>query len=100
VRIPIPELLIRLRTEAQRAPDESVEHSLRGQGASHSLSEQMAWRAFTGVFGNRTTYKLFGWAATRFRALTPSQKAWTQNHTPLKPAKKTLHQLMMEKQND
>lgn len=100
VRIPIPELLIRLRTEAQRAPDESVEHSLRGQGAAHSLSEQMAWRAFTGVFGNRTTYKLFGWAATRFRALTPSQKAWTQNHTPLKPAKKTLHQLMMEKQND
>ncbi len=100
VRIPIPELLIRLRTEAQRAPDESVEHSLRGQGAAHSLSEQMAWRAFTGVFGNRTTYKLFGWAATRFRALTPSQKAWTQNHSPLKPAKKTLHQLMMEKQND
>ncbi len=100
VRIPIPELLIRLRTEAQRAPDESVEHTLRGQGAAHSLSEQMAWRAFTGIFGNRTTYKLFGWAATRFRALTPSQKAWTQNHTPLKPAKKTLHQLMMEKQND
>ena len=100
VRIPIPELLIRLRTEAQRAPDESVEHSLRGQGAAHSLSEQMAWRAFTGIFGNRTTYKLFGWAATRFRALTPSQKAWAQNHTPLKPAKKTLHQLMMEKQND
>ena len=100
VRIPIPELLIRLRTEAQRAPDESVKHSLRGQGASHSLSEQMAWRAFTGVFGSSKRYRLFGWVATRFRALTPSQKAWAQNHTPLKPAKKTLHQLMMEKQND
>ena len=98
VRIPIPELLIRLRTEAQRAPDEVVEHAVRGQGASHTLSEQMAWRAFTGIFAHSKRYKLFSWAATRFRALTPSQKAWAQNHTPLKPAAKTLHQLMAERE--
>ena len=98
VRIPIPELLIRLRTEAQRAPDEAVEHAVRGQGASHTLSEQMAWRAFTGIFAHSKRYKLFSWAATRFRALTPSQKAWAQNHTPLKPAAKTLHQLMAERE--
>ena len=98
VRIPIPDLLIRLRTESQRAPDETVKHAVRGQGASHTVSEQMAWRAFTGIFSNRKTYKLFSWAATRFRGLAPNQKAWAQNHTPLKPAAKTLHQLMAERE--
>ncbi len=97
VRIPIPDLLIRLRTEAQRDPNETVENAVRGQGASHTLSEQMAWRAFTGIFGNRTTHKLFGWAATNLRALAPRKTPWTQHRTPLVPAKKTLHQLIAER---
>ena len=98
VRIPIPELLVRLRTEAQRDPNEQVDHPIRGQGAAHKLSEQMAWRAFDGIFGGNKVYQYFGKIATSMRGLTPkSQFGWTQNHTPLKPAKKTLHQLMKEK---
>ncbi len=99
VRIPIPELLMRLRTEAQRAPNERVAHPVRGQGAAHNLSEQMAWRTFSGIFGGSRVYRMFGWAATRLRGFTPKQQlGWTQNHVPLKPAKKTLHQLVLEKQ--
>ncbi|AUZ04609.1 iron-sulfur cluster-binding protein [Vitreoscilla sp. C1] len=100
VRIPIPELLVRLRTEAQRDPNENVPHPIRGQGANHSLSEKMAWRAFEGIFSGNKTYQYFGKVATSLRGLTPKhQKGWTQNHTPLKPAKKTLHQLVKEKHN-
>lgn len=99
VRIPIPELLVRLRTESQRKPNEQVEHPLRGQGAAHSISEQMAWRTFDGIFSGSKVYRAFGWAATRLRGLAPSnQKGWTQNHVPLKPASKTLHQMVAERE--
>ncbi len=38
VRIPIPQLLVRLRTEANRNPEEQVEHPLRGQGANTAVA--------------------------------------------------------------
>ncbi|WP_373780210.1 LutB/LldF family L-lactate oxidation iron-sulfur protein [Neisseria dentiae] len=99
VRIPIPDLLIRLREEAQRSPDEKVAHPIRGQGASHNLSEQLAWRTFNGIFSGNKAYRAFGWAATRFRSLAPAkQLGWTQNRVPLKPAAKTLHQMVAERQ--
>ncbi|WP_274584973.1 LutB/LldF family L-lactate oxidation iron-sulfur protein [Neisseria leonii] len=101
VRIPIPELLVRLREEAQRPPTEAVPNPVRGQGASHSLGEQLAWRTFNGIFSGKKTYRAFGWAATTFRALTPPKQAgWTQNHVPLKPAAKTLHQMVAERQQN
>ena len=46
VRIPITEQMQRLRVEAQRSPTETVPHPIRGQGASHTFGEQMAWRTF------------------------------------------------------
>lgn len=58
----------------------------------------MAWRTFNGIFSGSKTYRAFGWAATKFRNLTPrKQLGWTQNRVPMKPAKKTLHELMAEK---
>lgn len=40
-------------------------------------------------------YHAFGWLATRFRALTPPmQSSWTVSRTPLKLAKRTLHEQM------
>ena len=86
VKIPITEQMQRLRVEAQRSPDEVVPHPIKGQGASHSLGEQLSWRM------------ALGWTITKFRNLTPSwQFDWTKNHVPMKPAEKTLHQLMKEK---
>jgi L-lactate dehydrogenase complex protein LldF len=40
-------------------------------------------------------YRVFRWAATRLRALTPSkQMGWTQHRTPLKPAARSLADLL------
>ncbi|MDO5355969.1 MAG: LutB/LldF family L-lactate oxidation iron-sulfur protein [Conchiformibius sp.] len=99
VRIPITEQMMRMRTEAQRPPQQITVYPIRGQGASHSVGEQLAWRTFNGIFGGRKAYRAFGWAASTFRMLTPPyQMGWTQNRVPLKPAAKTLHQMMAEKQ--
>lgn len=98
VRIPIPELLVRLRTEANRNPDEKVEHPLRGQGAKFSRSEKLVWRFWSGAFARPAVYRMFRWAATRLRALAPaSQLGWTQHREPLKPARRSLADLMRER---
>jgi L-lactate dehydrogenase complex protein LldF len=98
VRIPIPSLLVRLRTEANRNPHEQVAHPLKGQGAKFSRSDKLVWRFWSGAFSHPSVYKLFRWAATRLRALTPSQQlGWTQHRAPLKPASRSLADLMREK---
>ena len=98
VRIPIPQLLVRLRTEANRDPDEAVPHPLKGQGAKYSRREHLVWRFWSGAFAHPATYRLFRWAATRLRALTPSsQMGWTQHRKPLTPAPKSLSDLLAER---
>ncbi|QDZ29665.1 LutB/LldF family L-lactate oxidation iron-sulfur protein [Noviherbaspirillum sp. UKPF54] len=99
VRIPIPQLLVRLRTEANRNPEEQVEHPLRGQGAKFSRGERLVWRFWSGAFARPAVYRLFRWAATRLRALTPSQQlGWTKYRAPLKPAPRSLADLMRERE--
>jgi L-lactate dehydrogenase complex protein LldF len=98
VRIPIPQLLIRLRTEANRNPDEQVAHPLRGQGAKFSRGERLVWRFWSGAFARPAVYRLFRWAATRLRALTPAnQLGWTEHRMPLKPAPRSLADLLRER---
>ncbi len=98
VRIPIPQLLVRLRTEANRAPDEQVAHRLRGQGANRSRGEQLIWRFWSGAFSHPRVYRFFRWSATRLRALTPArQMGWTQHRLPLKPAPRSLSDLLRER---
>ncbi|MBO4122335.1 iron-sulfur cluster-binding protein [Cupriavidus gilardii] len=98
VRIPIPQLLIRLRTEANRDPDEAVPHPLRGQGARYSRGEQLIWRFWRGAFAHPRLYRLFRWAATRLRAFTPArQMGWTDHREPLRPAPRSLADLLRER---
>jgi L-lactate dehydrogenase complex protein LldF len=98
VRIPIPQLLIRLRTEANRDPHEAVAHPLRGQGAKFSRGEQLIWRFWSGAFAHPASYRLFRWAATRLRALTPGQQlGWTLHRLPLKPAARSLADLLRQR---
>jgi L-lactate dehydrogenase complex protein LldF len=93
VKIPIPEMLIRLRQESVRDPKERVEHPLRGQGASFDPKLKLAWKIWQSIYAHPGRYRLFGWLATRLRGLTPTQQlGWTQNHVPLKPAPKTLRE--------
>jgi L-lactate dehydrogenase complex protein LldF len=98
VRIPIPDLLIRLRNEAKRAPGQAVAAPLRGQGASYSAGEKLVWRFWSGAFAQPGRYRAFRWAATRLRSLTPShQLGWTRHRVPLKPAPHSLHELLRKK---
>jgi L-lactate dehydrogenase complex protein LldF len=98
VRIPIPQLLIRLRTEANRDPAAAVAHPLRGQGANFSRAEQLVWRFWSGAFAKPRIWRMFRWLATRFRHLTPPhQLGWTRHRTPLKPARRSLHDLLKER---
>ncbi len=98
VRIPIPELLIRLRTEANRHPQEQVAHPLKGQGAHFSQSEKMIWKFWSGAYATPKLYRSFRWMVTRFRHLTPTaQMGWTAHRTPLKPAPRSFSELLKDK---
>ena len=98
VRIPIPSLLVRLRTEANRDPAQQVAHPLRGQGANFNRSERLVWRFWSGAFARPAIYRWFRWAATRLRAFAPSsQLGWTQHRTLLIPARRSLADLLRER---
>jgi L-lactate dehydrogenase complex protein LldF len=98
VRIPIPSLLVRLRTEANRNPDEQVAHPLRGQGAKFSRGEKLVWRFWSGAYARPVAYQMFRWVATRLRTLAPGkQMGWTEHRAPLRPAPRSLADLMRER---
>jgi L-lactate dehydrogenase complex protein LldF len=98
VRIPIPALLVRLRTEANRNPHEQVVHPLRGQGAKFSRGEKLVWQFWCGAFATHALYALLRWAATRLRRFAPtSQLGWTVHRRPLIPARRSLADLMRER---
>jgi L-lactate dehydrogenase complex protein LldF len=94
VKIPIPELLVRLRVEGQHDAHPG-RPPLRGQGAAKSALVDAVWAGWAALYTRPALYRAFGWLATRFRALTPSQQAgWTFSRTPMKPAARTLHEMM------
>lgn len=92
VKIPIPELLRRLREEDVRPPEE-LPHTVRGQGARFSRKERMLWRVWKNMNTRPWLYRSFSFFATHFRGLAPNIVAWTQNHSKPKPANTTLHEL-------
>ncbi len=96
VRIPITDLLVRLRNEAQAADADS---SLRGAGESRKPLVSILFRAWALVYRYPTLYRLSTWLMSRGRAFMPGyQGAWTGIRTPLIPAKKRLRDLMAERQ--
>lgn len=93
--MPIPQLLVRLRTETNRKPDEPVAHPLRGRGANYRRAQDLVSRIRSGAFAHPHAYRAFRWAATRLRALTPAkQLGWTRHRTPLEPAPRSLADLL------
>ena len=96
VKIPIPALLRRLREENVKAPD-SPHPVMRGQGSKYSRKERFIWNAWARLNSSPTLYRLFGFFATRLRALAPSNVGpWTQNHSAPKPAARSLHDMARE----
>ena len=96
VRIPIPELLIRLRSEAFSAPHAAP--AMRGQGAGYDAKISAIWRAWARVYRSPTLYRAATWLGSRFAALAPRrQGAWTIVREPLQPAPKRLRDLLRER---
>ena len=96
VKIPIPELLVRLRGEAQSAPHANP--AMVGQGAGYKPLVSFAWRMWARIYAQPGAYKAFSWLASRFRVFSPSrQSGWTVARTPLKPAPKRLRDMVRER---
>ena len=92
VKIPIPELLQRLRQENVKSPAEQP--LVKDGGAKYSRSERALWRAWSTLNSRPALYRSFLWAATRLRALAPKNVGpWTINHSAPVPAKRSLHDL-------
>ena len=96
VRIPIPELLIRLREEAMTPPHANP--AMRGQGAGASAMESRLWKLWATMYGKPGVYRLLTWLGSRFGGLLPArQGGWTSVRTPLRPAPKRLRDLLKER---
>ena len=100
VKIPLTDILIRLRNEAQARPG-SADASLRGSGAGRSALVSTIWKAWSLVYSRLGVYRLTSWFMSRGRDLSPTEQgAWTRCRTPLKPAPKRLRDLLKEKNNE
>ena len=96
VKIPIPELLIRLREEANTAPHTNP--AMVGQGAGYSPLMTFVWKSWARIYARPGIYRTFSWLATRLRVLTPSsQSGWTAARTPLKPAPRRLRDMVKDR---
>lgn len=97
VKIPITDILVRLRNEAQAKPDSSAA-TLRGSGAGHTMLGSAVWRGWSQVYSRLGLYRLTSWAMSRGRVLSPTEQgAWTRSRTPLIPAAKRLRDLLKER---
>ncbi|MBS1188741.1 MAG: Iron-sulfur cluster binding protein [Rhodocyclaceae bacterium] len=96
VNIPIPDLLVRLRTEVYSEP--CPDARLKGQGAGYSPWMTAIWRAWAAIYGHPALYRVYSWLASRLNWLTPARQAgWTSVRTPLTPAPRRLRDLLKEK---
>ena len=95
VKIPIPELLQRLRQEKVHLPGKNAQPVIQGQGTGFRSVEAGIWRFWAWLNRTPRIYRLMLFLMTRFRKLTPKNLGpWSNNHVPLAPAKKSLHELM------
>ena len=94
VKIPIPDILVRLRNEAQARPD-SDSATLRGSGSARTATGTAVWSVWSQVYSRLGLYKLASWFMSRGRSMSPSEQgAWTRSRVPLVPAPKRLRDLL------
>ena len=99
VKIPIPDILVRLRNEAMAQP-ESEDATLRGSGAARTVAATAVWGVWSQVYSRLGLYKLASWFMSRGRAMSPSEQgAWTRSRTPLVPAPKRLRDLLKDRKS-
>jgi len=95
VRIPIPELLNRLRFERVRQDHTGV---TIGQGSQRNPWEARIWKGWSWMHANPAIYRLSIRIATGLRRLLPKRLgAWTRVRSAPRLAAKSLHTLAREK---
>jgi L-lactate dehydrogenase complex protein LldF len=99
VGIPIPDILMRLREAARHSrPASGQRGKLKGQGGARSIVETFAWKAWRLMYAHALLYRAFVRIASRLRALAPSrQGGWTQTRSPLRPAPRSLRELLAQR---
>jgi len=98
VRIPIPQLLNRLRWESVRRDGDG---GTRGQGGRRKASQAALWRAWAGLASHPALYRIAVASASRFRRLLPQQLGpWTSVRKAPRIADKPLRQLVEEEGKD
>ena len=96
VKIPIPDLLMRLREESFTAPHANP--AMRGQGAGYSALVTGIWRGWAFVYRSPFWYRTVTWLGSRFGWLMPAKQGpWTTVRVPLKPAPKRLRDMLKER---
>lgn len=91
VKIPIPDLLVRLRRESVGEGRGNVP----GAGVKRSRKEVAAWKGWQWLATHPAAWRGSTALAGKFRALTPAKLGpWTQHRTAPKPAKASLHALV------
>jgi L-lactate dehydrogenase complex protein LldF len=97
VRIPIPEMLQRLRRESKK-PEKAGQQPIKGQQAAKNGVEAMAIKGFAYVATHPSVYHFTTSATTKLSGvLLKHLGPWTHCRSAPKPATKTLHQKMKQK---
>ncbi len=93
VRIPLPDLINRLRFDAVRGDDAGA----RGHGSRRQFGEAVIWRAWALTHAHPALYRFGTWAAARVRKLLPQRLgAWTRARAAPRIAEHSLHRLARE----
>jgi L-lactate dehydrogenase complex protein LldF len=92
VKIPLPRLINRLRAEAVSAQQSTS--PLIGRGSLRRPSEASLWKLWRQLYSHPRLYRLFSFAATRLRQLTPSRMGgWTRYRSAPRTAPRSLREL-------
>lgn len=98
VKIPIPDLLVRLRVESVRPTGHG---GVKGAGAMATTAEGLGWVGWKLLYANPMIYRIgtrmLSWFGNLLPASAPMLRQWTRVRTKPKFAAKTLHQLAREK---
>lgn len=94
VRIPIPDIINRLRYEGVRQDDTTT----TGAGCKRKTSEALIWKSWALAHKKPAMYRLGTTVASRLRGLVPNKLGpWTSVRKGPKLAPKTLHELMKKR---
>ena len=100
VKIPIPNLLLRLRQEGVQ-PTPAGRVALRGAGKKGSLAEGMVWKGWKVAHNRPALYKvltrLLTLAGTQIGRRAGPGRVWSESRELPAPAARTLHQLMRDR---